>query len=163
MFLSHIQNFDTRLMSLTAVMVGSITLLADWLLRLGFHGRRDREGGAGAITLLLGVLAAILAPIIGRLIQLTISRQREYLADVGSVKITRQPSGLIAALQKIDQDKERLEAANKSTAHLYFTNPFHQDSATHANFNRVGLDWFAGLFNTHPPISDRINALSQMA
>jgi len=161
--LTHIKNYDTRLMSLAAVMVGSITLMADWLLRIGLRSRRGKDSGAGIITLVIGILAALLAPVIGQLLQLAISRSREYMADVGSVKITRQPSSLISALTIIDHDLERLEAANKSTAHLYFTNPFHQDSSFKAEFNRPGLDWFAGLFNTHPPISDRIKALSQMS
>ena len=161
--LTHVKNYDTRLMSLAAVMVGSITLMADWLLRIGLHTRRNKDSGIGIITLVLGIAAALLAPIIGQLLQLAISRSREYMADVGSVKITRQPGGLISALTKIDHDLERLEAANKSTAHLYFTNPFHQDSSYKATFNRPGIDWFAGLFNTHPPIADRIKALSQMS
>lgn len=162
--LTHIQNYDTRLMSLAAIMVGSVTLLADWLIRIGFRSRRNRNSGSlSGITLILGLLAALMAPIIGQLIQLAISRSREYLADVGSVKLTRQPSGLISALQKISSDAEPLEAANKSTAHLYFTNPFHQDATVGLHSNRPALEWFSGLFNTHPPISDRIKALENMA
>lgn len=105
--------------------------------------------------MLLGFVLAILSPIIAKLIQLAISRRREYFADAASVKLTRQPGGLISALKKLSQDKEPLEVANKATAHLYITNPLknHHDA----------IGWFAGLFNTHPPIQDRIKSLEQMA
>jgi heat shock protein HtpX len=154
--LSHVVNFDTRLMSLVTVMVGLITLLGDWLLRASWFGRgdRDRENNGGAIFMALGFILALLSPIIAQLIQLAISRQREYLADASSAKLTRQPSGLISALKKLSVDREPLEAANKATAHLYFINPLrnHHDA----------IGWFAQLFNTHPPVQDRIKALEKM-
>ena len=105
--------------------------------------------------LILGVIFAILSPIIAQLIRLAISRRREFTADAGSVTITRQPSGLISALEKISADHEPLEAANKATAHLYIANPFK---------DKVGgaVGWFSGLFNTHPPIEERIKLLQQM-
>lgn len=155
--LSHIGNYDTRLMSIVVVLVGIVTLLGDWLLRASWFGsgRRDRdEGNSGALFLALGFVFAILSPIIAQLIQLAISRRREFLADASSVKLTRQPSGLISALKKLGADREPLEVANKATAHLYIVNPF---KGVHGS-----LDWFASLFNTHPPLSDRIKALEQM-
>ena len=155
--LSHVANYDIRLMSLVTVLVGLVTLLADWMLRSSWGGRsnsRENKSGAG-IFLLIGLLLALLSPIVSKLIQLAISRRREYFADASSVKITRQPGGLISALKKLDADREPLEAANKATAHLYIVNPLknHHDA----------IGWFAGLFNTHPPIVDRIKILQQMA
>lgn len=154
--LSHIKNYDIRLMSIVAVMVGMVALLADIFLRMSFRGGGGRRKGDGAaLFILLGLIFAILSPIISQLIQLAISRRREFMADVGSVEVTRQPSGLIAALEKISADHEPLEAANKATAHLYIVNPFKEKG-------HGAVDWFAGLFNTHPPISERIKALKAM-
>jgi heat shock protein HtpX len=157
--LSHVKNYDIRLMSVVSVMVGLIALLADWFFRISFHGRRDRDddkGQLGAIIMVLGIVFAILSPIIAQLIQLAISRRREYMADASGVSITRQPSGLISALQKISADHEPLEAANKATAHLYIANPFK---------DKIGgaVGWFSGLFNTHPPIEERIKILKTMS
>lgn len=157
--LSHIKNYDIRLMSIVAVLVGMVALLGDFFLRVSFYGRGRRDRRSGQLTamiLVVGLLFAILSPIVAKLIQLAISRNREYFADASSVAITRQPSGLISALQKIASDHEPLEAANKATAHLYIANPF-KDKAKSA----VGL--FAGLFNTHPPVEERIKALQKMA
>ncbi len=155
--LSHVANYDTRLMSVVTVLVGLITLLGDWFLRASFFGRssHDRDDkGAGAIFIVMGLLFALLSPIIAQLIQLAISRRREFLADASSAKLTRQPSGLISALKKLDADREPLEVANKATAHLYIVNPLKNlhDS----------IGWFAGLFNTHPPLPERVKALEQM-
>jgi len=158
--LTHINNYDMLLMSVVSVMVGIIALLGDWLLRASFFGRGkshdDNKGQLGAIILVLGLVFAILAPIVSQLIQLAISRRREFMADAGSVEITRQPSGLISALAKLDSDSEPLEAANKATAHLYIVNPF-------KNNIKGAVGWFSGLFNTHPPIAERIRALKDMA
>jgi heat shock protein HtpX len=156
--LSHVGNYDIRLMSLVTVMVGIITLLGDWLIRSTFfsRGSSDREDrNSGVIFFIVGLILALLSPIVAQLIQLAISRRREFLADASSAKLTRQPSGLISALRKLDADKEPLEAANKATAHLYIVNPLknHHDA----------IGWFSSLFNTHPPIAERIKALSQMA
>jgi heat shock protein HtpX len=158
--LSHIKNYDIRLMSIVSVMVGLIALLGDWFFRARLFGggkSRDRDDNQlGAIIMVIGIIFAILSPIIAQLIQLAISRRREFMADAGSVSITRQPQGLITALQKISADHEPLEVANKATAHLYIANPF-KDKAG----GSVG--WFAGLFNTHPPIAERINTLQNMS
>ena len=155
--LTHVRNYDTRLMSIVAILVGMVTLLADWFLRNSFFGRRNRdeEGGkAGAILFVLAIIMALLSPLIARLIQLAISRREEFSADAGSALLTRQPSGLILALSKLATDKEPLEAANKATAHLYIVNPLKN---THS-----GIGWFASLFATHPPIEQRIKALREM-
>lgn len=158
--LTHIKNLDIRLMSIVSVMVGLIALLGDWFFRASFHGRRssnrDDKSGIGALILVLGIIFAVLSPIIAKLIQLAISRRREFMADAGSVEITRQPLGLITALQKISADHEPLEVANKATAHLYIANPFKDKTGS-------GVSWFSGLFNTHPPISERITILQKMS
>jgi heat shock protein HtpX len=155
--LSHIKNYDTRLQSVVAVMVGLVALMGDWFLRMRWTGRRDSKdnGNLGAVIIILGIIFAILSPIIAQLIQLAISRRREFMADTGSVKITRQPSGLISALEKISTDTEPLEAANKATAHLYIINPFKSNIKGERN-------WFSNLFNTHPPTKERIKILKQM-
>src|SRR6185369_2901267 len=146
--LSHIGNYDIRVMTLVVVLVGTITLLADWFLRFSFFGRRrsnDREGGQiTAIFMIVGLVLAILSPIIATLIKLAVSRQREYLADASGVLLTRYPEGLARALEKISVDKEPLEVANKATAHLYIVNPLKD-----GGHGSVG--WFANMFNTHPP------------
>lgn len=155
--LTHIKNYDILLMSIVTVLIGMIALLGDMFLRMRFFGGSSgnkKEGGG--IILLVGLVFAILSPIIGQLIKLAISRRREFSADAGAVAITRQPGGLISALQKISMDREPLEAANKATAHLYIENPFK---------NKIGdaRSNFAGLFNTHPPVEERIKALKAMA
>lgn len=156
--LSHVANYDIRLMSVVTVLVGVVSLLADWMLRAGRWGggRREKSENKGAgVFILIGLVLALLSPIVAQLIQLAISRSREYLADANSVKITRQPSGLISALKKLGADREPLEAANKATAHLYIVNPLknHHDA----------IGWFAGLFNTHPPLQERISRLENMS
>jgi heat shock protein HtpX len=157
--MSHIRNYDIRFTLLVGVLVGSIALLADFFLRFTFWGggpRRgsDREGGGGALQLIIFVVAivlAILAPIFARLVQLAVSRQREYLADASSVELTRNPAGLERALAAISSDKEVLEVANRATQHLYIVNPIKKFEAR-----------AQGLFSTHPPIADRINRLRQL-
>jgi heat shock protein HtpX len=166
--LSHIGNYDIRLMTLVVVLVGTITLLADWFLRAGFWGGRrrsgNREGGdAGQWMLIIGVILALLSPIIATLIKLAVSRQREYLADASGALLTRYPEGLARALEKISLDAEPLEAANKATAHLYIADPFHADSPNVKTGESHGnRGWLASLFNTHPPIEDRIKRLREM-
>jgi len=152
--MSHIRNYDIRLMMLTVVMVGIIALLSDWMLRsfLWGGGRRDkRENGAGAALVVIGLALAILSPLIAQLVKLAVSRQREYLADASSAQLTRYPQGLANALKKISKDKEPLEAANKATAHLYIVNPLKDLTGT------IDL-----MFSTHPPIEDRIKRLEEM-
>lgn len=156
--LSHVANYDTRLMSIVTILVGLITLLGDWLIRSTFWSRGSRDNdnkNSSGIFIVIGLLMAILSPVIAQIIQLAISRRREFLADASSVKLTRQPSGLISALKKLGADREPLEAANKATAHLYITNPLKN--------RHDAIGWFAGLFNTHPPLIDRIKALESMS
>jgi heat shock protein HtpX len=155
--LSHVRNFDIRFALIVGVMVGAIAILADFFLRFTFWGggRRssNREGGGGAqaIVFVVAIVLAILAPIISRLIQLAVNRQREYLADASSVELTRNPYGLERALAKISGDPEVLEVANRGTQHMYFTNPIKKFEAR-----------ASGLLSTHPPIVDRINRLRQL-
>lgn len=156
--LTHIKSYDTRLMAVVAVMVGLVALLGDWFLRsMWWGGRRgnDKEGEAGTIFIVLGIIFAILSPIVGTLIQLAISRRREFMADAGSVEITRQPQDLISALKKISLDPNPMRNANKATAHLYIESPFKKQG-----HGKVG--WFSGLFDTHPPIAERVKALESM-
>lgn len=154
--LSHIRNYDIRLGAVVSVLVGLIALLADLFLRMSmFGGKRDRESGSlQVVFLVLGFVLALLSPIIAQLIQLAISRRREYYADASAAQITKYPDGLIRALKKLSSDTEPLEAANKATAHMYIVNPLknHHDA--------VGM--FAGMFSTHPPINERIKVLESM-
>ncbi|MBU1033877.1 M48 family metallopeptidase [Patescibacteria group bacterium] len=157
--ISHVKNYDILLMSIVSILVGLIALLADWFMRMSFWGgnrKRDNDNNQlGAIMAILAIILAILSPIIAQLIQLAISRRREFLADAGSAAISKNPEGLIKALEKISADKEPLESANKATAHLYISNPLkNTKGAAHA---------FAKLFNTHPPMEERIAALKQMS
>lgn len=153
--LSHVRHYDIRLMSLVVVLVGMVVLLGDWFLRGTFRTRRrSSRGNAGQIIMVVALLSALLAPIIAKLIQLAISRRREFLADSGAVMLTRYPDGLKRALQKISLDEEPLEVANKATAHLYIANPL-------KNLHR-GVGSLAKLFNTHPPVEERIAALEGM-
>lgn len=164
--LTHIRNYDIRLMSIVSVLVGSVALLADFLIRASWTGSgnsdRKNSGQLGAILLVVGILFAVLSPIIAQLIQLAISRRREFMADAGAVSLTRQPGGMISALQKIAGDREPLEVANKATAHLYFENPFKYDAGLSENRIKGGVSWFANLFNTHPLVTERIKALEAM-
>lgn len=154
--LTHIKNYDIRLMSIVSVLVGSVALVADFLLRKSFTGRNSGDKTKSSmIILFFGLIFAVLSPIVAQIIQLAISRRREFMADAGAVKITRQPFGLISALEKISSDHEPLEVANKATAHLFIVNPF-KDKFTN------GVNWFSSLFNTHPPVEQRIAALKQM-
>jgi heat shock protein HtpX len=152
--LSHVRNFDIRYSLLVAALVGSLALLSDMLLRFamfGGGGRRDNEKGSGGlhvIVFFLTIILAILAPIAARMVQLAVSRQREYLADASGVELTRNPQGLERALAKLAGDKEVLEVATKATAHFYIVNPV-KHFETRA----------AGFMATHPPLTDRINRL----
>ena len=154
--LSHIGNYDIRLMTVVVVLVGIVALISDWFLRISFLGGRGRDRGQlGAILILVGIVLALLSPIIAVIIQLALSRSREYLADSDAVLLTRYPKGLANALEKISADREPLEAANKATAHLYIENPLKEHKGDK-------LGWFSGLFQTHPPVEERIRRLREM-
>lgn len=151
--LSHVGNRDILFSTIVVVLVGFVTLLADWFWRASFFGgrRRDREGNAGGYIMIIAVILTILAPIVATLIQMAISRKREFLADADGALLTRYPEGLAKALEKISADTEPLEVANKATAHMYIVNPLRN--------NANGRNWFSNLFSTHPPIEERVAAL----
>jgi len=151
--LSHVGNRDTLVMATVSVLVGTIALASDFFLRSMWFGGRDRNSKGSAIFVVLALIAAILAPIIATLIQLAVSRRREFLADASGALLTRYPQGLAQALQKISSDREPLEVANRGTAHLYIVNPLKGKNAA---------GWLVGLFNTHPPVEARIKALNEM-
>jgi heat shock protein HtpX len=152
--MSHVVNRDIRVMLLVIVLVGTVALISDWMLRsMRFGGGRRRAGrdSGGGIIVLMAIVLAILTPIIAMLIQLAVSRQREYLADASGALLTRHPTGLASALRKISADPEALEVANKATASLYIANPL-----------KDAPRFMDGLFNTHPPIADRVRRLEAM-
>lgn len=155
--LSHVRNYDIRVMSLVIVLAGIITLVGDIFLRsLWWGDRRDDNNEGGQIILVIALIFAILAPIAATLIQLAVSRKREFLADASGALLTRYPEGLASALQKISADREPLEVANRGTAHLYIVNPL----KAHEGKSSVG--WLGNLFSTHPPIIERIKRLRAM-
>jgi heat shock protein HtpX len=159
--LSHIKNFDTRLMGVVSILAGSIVILADFFMRSlwweGLGGEdRDRNSGGNGLFLIIGLIAAILAPIAATLIQLAISRRREFLADADGALLTRYPEGLARALEKIAADRNVLKHASNATAHLYIENPFKTDSG-----KKTG-SFLAGLFSTHPSIEERVKILRSM-
>ena len=155
--MSHIKNYDIRFMMLVTVMIGIVTLLSDFLLRSflwggGRHRRSSGGGSVGIVLIVLGLMLAILSPFIGKMIQLAISRKREYMADANAVVLTRYPPGLASALKKIAGDPDPLvDKANKASAHLFISTPFRK---------KTGI--MSKLFSTHPPIEDRINRLEEM-
>lgn len=161
--ISHIRNHDILFAMLLSVMVGVLVMLCDVFLRslwfgAGSRGRRRRSdrgqggGGAQAILLVLAIVLAIIAPILARVIQMAMSRQREYLADASSVELTRNPGGLAAALRKLSADTEVLEVANRATAHLYIVHPIKKFE-----------DRASKIFDTHPPLKDRVARLRSLA
>ena len=156
--LSHVKNYDIRVMAVVTILVGLVALLADMFFRMMWWGggrrRDDNSNGTQSIFILLAFILAILSPIIAQLIQLAVSRQREFLADASAAVLTRNPDSLADALLKISADKEPLEVANKGTAHLYIANPLKNKHG--------GVGWFSGLFNTHPPVEERIRRLREM-
>lgn len=146
--LSHVKNYDIRLMMIVIICIGIITLLADWLLRSFLWGRRDRKGG-GNVLVIVGLVLAILSPLFAKLIQLAVSRKREFLADASGALLTRYPEGLAKALEKISQHNQPLKRANKATAHLYIFSPFQGKKVS-------------AVLATHPPVEKRIAALRSM-
>jgi heat shock protein HtpX len=147
--LGHVKNYDIRVSLVAFALTVVISLIADIMLRLTWFRGNDRDNQNNQIFLLLGIVAAILAPLIATLIQLAVSRQREYLADATSALTTRYPEGLINALRKIEQSGSVLRRQNTATAHLFFANPLRAHGITN-------------LFSTHPPIEDRIKRLQAM-
>jgi heat shock protein HtpX len=153
--LSHVGNRDILFAMMVGIMVGSIVMVSDFFLRSVFWSRggrkREQKGNAGAIMLVVALLFAILAPFFAKMLQLAVSRQREYLADASAVKLTRYPEGLASALEKIAGDREVLEVANRATQHLYIVNPIKP-------FEKRAK----GLFSTHPPLEERVQRIRSM-
>lgn len=154
--ISHIVNFDIRLMMIVAVLVGMITIISNWLIRLSRFGfsSDDDSRKTNPLGLAVGFIALIISPIAAKLIQFAISRRREYLADASAVKLTRQPEGLINALEILDKNRKPIKTANSATAHLFIINPL-------KNVGK-GIRKVATLFSTHPALEDRINNLRKM-
>ena len=157
--LSHIKNYDIRLSAVVSVMVGFMLILTDWVSRALFLGRfsddDNNDNSGNPVLMLIGLICLILAPIFGQLMQLALSRRREYLADASAIEITRNPDGLISALQKLDADTNQLRTANNSTAHMYIVNPFKSNL-------KNGKRRKTNLLSTHPSIEDRIEAIRNL-
>ena len=152
--LSHVKNYDIRVMTIVVVLVGLISLIADVLIHFRI-GRGDNKGGNAALILMIvGIVLAILSPLFAQLIQLAISRSREYLADASGALLTRYPEGLASALAKIEAHGVPMKDANHATAHLFLSNPF--------GAKKESRSWFANLFSTHPPMNERIARLRNM-
>lgn len=156
--ISHIKNYDMLLMTIVSVLVGILVYVTDWVSRSWFWGGRDNNDDDNkknsAIFLIIFILFLILNPIIATLIQMAISRKREYLADASGALLNRNPKALASALEKISSDKHVLKSASNATAHLYIANPFKK--------GKQYTNWLAGLFSTHPPVEERIKLLNAM-
>ena len=155
--LSHVKNFDIRLMGIVAILVGFVAILSNLFTNQlwfgGFNNREERNNSAQTLFLIIGIILAILSPIVATLIQLAVSRKREFLADASGALLTRYPEGLASALEKLSNDKNSLKSASNATAHLFIVNPFK---------GKDTKQWFVSLFDTHPPIEERIKALRSM-
>ncbi|MBI2007115.1 MAG: M48 family metallopeptidase [Candidatus Blackburnbacteria bacterium] len=160
--LSHIRNYDTRLMAIVAILAGMIIMVTDIGFRMSMFGGRDndRDNRANALFFAIAIVLAILAPIIAQLIQFAISRRREFLADASAVYLTRFPDGLARALAKIAEDRTPAKFASNATAHLFIENPFKADVESKS---KSKSNWLVNLFSTHPPVEERIKALQAMA
>lgn len=151
--LAHIKNYDIRLSAVVSVMVGFVVMLSDWFTRITFWGStrdRDDDNKGNAILMIIGLIFLILSPIFGKLMQLAISRKREYLADATAIEFTRNPDGLISALQKISSDPNELKVANNATENMYIVTPFRNKKKS------------SNLWSTHPSIEDRVEALRNL-
>ena len=157
--MSHIKNYDIRLSCVVSVMVGFIVMLSDMVSRMifwgGFDNDRDKDNNANGFLMLIGFICLILSPIFGSLMHLALSRKREFLADSTAVEFTRNPDGLISALQKLENDPNQLETANSATANMYIVNPFRKNT-------KEGKRKSSSLWSTHPSTEDRIEALRNL-
>lgn len=158
--LSHVKNYDTRLMGVVSILAGSIAIIADFFMRSllwgGLGGDRDNRSSGNGLFLILGIVAAILAPIAAMLIQFAVSRRREFLADADGALMTRHPEALARALEKIAADRHQLKHASNATAHMYIENPFKTDAG------KRKTSFLVNLFSTHPPAQERIKILRSM-
>lgn len=150
--MAHIKNYDIRLSAVVSVMVGFVVILSDWFTRITFWGGtkdRDNDSKGNSILMLIGLIFLILSPLFGKLMQLALSRKREFLADATAIEFTRNPDGLISALQKISDDPNQLNVANNATENMYIVNPFRGKKSSN-------------LWSTHPSIENRIEALKNL-
>lgn len=152
--LAHIKNYDIRVSAVVSVMVGFVVMLSDMFLRVTFRRRRndDDNGSANMIVMIIGLICLIVSPIVSQLIQLAVSRRREYLADATAVSFTRNPDGLISALRKISSDDTTMSTASESSAHMFIVTPFKNKRKTNKS----------SLFSTHPAIDERIEAIENL-
>lgn len=154
--LAHIKNYDIRLSAVVSVMVGFVVMLSDMFTRIAFRARRsndDDDNRGNAILMIIGLIFLIISPIVSKLIQLAVSRRREYLADATAISFTRNPDGLISALRKISSDDSEMKVASDSNAHMYIVTPFKNKRKTTKS----------NLFSTHPGIEERIEALKNLS
>lgn len=158
--LSHIKNYDIRLSCVVSVMVGFIVMLSDMFSRALFWGRldndRDNDNKGNGILMIIGLICLVLSPIFGSLMQLALSRKREFLADSTAIELTRNPDGLISALQKLEEDDNQLATANSATANMYIVNPFRKNTKEGKKKSS------SSLWSTHPSTEDRIEALKNL-
>ncbi len=157
--LSHVKNYDILVMSIVTILVGTLVFVSDWIMRIMWWGglrrsNNDNDRGGNALSFVIFIVFLILMPIIATLIQLAVSRRREFLADASSALLTRNPEGLARALEKISSDPHLFAHASNATAHLFISNPYHKKRHT--------FSWIAGLFSTHPPVEERIKILRSM-
>ncbi len=150
--LAHIKNYDIMVSAVVSVMVGFVVMLSDWFLRITFRRRRNDDDNANPIVMVIGLICLIVSPIVSQLIQLAVSRRREYLADATAVSFTRNPDGLISALRKISTDDTTMETASESSAHMFIVTPFKNKRKTNKS----------SLFSTHPAIDERIQAIEEL-
>ena len=151
--LAHIKNYDIMVSAVVSVMAGFVVMLSDMFLRVTFRRRRDDDDrGANAIVMIIGLICLIVSPIVSQLIQLAVSRRREYLADATAISFTRNPDGLISALRKISSDDTTMETASESSAHMFIVTPFKNKRKTDRS------SWFS----THPAIGERIEAIEKL-
>lgn len=156
--MGHIRNYDIRLSAVVTVMVGFIVMLSDMFTRITFRGRRrnsDNDNSGSGILMIIGLIFLILGPIFAKIMQMAISRKREFMADATAVEITRNPDGLISALRKLDSDPNEFSHANNATAHMFIVSPFKNNSEKKVKK--------AGLLDTHPSIGERIEALENLS
>lgn len=154
--ISHIKNYDILLSAIISILVGFIVMLSDIFSRVMFYGKKGKDNDNGnAILMIIGLICLILSPIFGSLMQLALSRKREFLADATAVEITRNPDGLISALEKLENDPNELETANSATANMYIVSPFKKDG-------KKGKKKTSSIWSTHPSTADRIEALKNI-